>query len=705
MPDERDNDPDAVAADAAAERAPFDEAAWLAELFALNPWAKSFFDEEQRLRAAGQWQESTLGSALNDRTRAFQETFRRERRNQTLFRWTQPGDTEGEARHRWNTWANAMLALKRQLKEANIWENRRPVEIAPLKRRYLNVSDTDLSNLCVPGEATFTGFLLPGRVGFERTQFGDQARFDGAQFDDSARFYETVFGGGAYFARARFNELAWFERAQFSGGDTSFESVQFGSATFARAQFSGYFTFSSAEFRNRASFREAVLSSTCVFIGVDFAGGAEFSGARFSADATPDVSGRVFFNDAKFSQAADFTLCQIDFPVTFDSALFRGPVDFRSCQSCVSFSLADCSFEEVPNLIEASFHQPPRLDNLTIADPIDYQDYSDEDPRPHNSDLAKLLLVNRMKLTRDPDDEAKYRALRKLAIDAQDHERELEFHAQEIRCRRFWRDRPWGSCLREVVEGVPNRFGNFGRRTRLVSKAEYDAFQPGTEETDPDKPTRVTLRRIDKRIRPAGSGRFWFGWAYGGVSNFGRSMITPATIWGCLVVAFALSFLALQPSKAYLAPSNAPPVLAKPVFTCPVTPTAAQDSPPSLLPLAPRVCRFVDLHLRWQRDAGIVRTSVAFLSNRQCLQPVGSTPFQEAVSLSLKNALIFIGWDRREAARRTYGCLYGYYYDNNGRSFPNVPFSVSLISLVQNILSAILIFLFLLALRNLLKLK
>jgi len=76
----------------------------------------------------------------------------------------------------------------------------------------------------------------------------------------------------------------------------------------------------------------------------------------------------------------------------------------------------------------------------------------------------------------------------------------------------------------------------------------------------------------------------------------------------------------------------------------------------------------------------------------------------EAFKLALKNGFVFIDWDRSEAAPRTLGCLYGLTSDGNN-TFPKVPSAVTVASITQNLLSAVLIFLLLLGIRNLLKLK
>jgi len=76
----------------------------------------------------------------------------------------------------------------------------------------------------------------------------------------------------------------------------------------------------------------------------------------------------------------------------------------------------------------------------------------------------------------------------------------------------------------------------------------------------------------------------------------------------------------------------------------------------------------------------------------------------KAFKLALQNGFVVIDWDSAQAARRTLGCLYGLTSDGNN-TFPEVPSAVTVASIMQNLLSAVLIFLLLLGIRNLLKLK
>jgi Pentapeptide repeats (9 copies) len=162
------------------------------------------------------------------------------------------------------------------------------------------------------------------------------------------------------------------------------------------------------------------------------------------------------------------------------------------------------------------------------------------------------------------------------------------------------------------------------------------------------------------------SWRFWFGLGFGAFSNFGRSLSRPLLLWLALTALFAAFYLGehedMRNARDALAPSG----------------------------------RFGTLtaHVATTRDA---------LANPPACRVEGE-PFDsadavtEAIQLSLKNALVFdVG--RTDSGRRTFGCLYGLVQDG-----APVPWRVSIASTLQALASGLLIFLFLLAVRNLLRL-
>jgi hypothetical protein len=103
-------------------------------------------------------------------------------------------------------------------------------------------------------------------------------------------------------------------------------------------------------------------------------------------------------------------------------------------------------------------------------------------------------------------------------------------------------------------------------------------------------------------------------------------------------------------------------------------------------------------------DLREARAPSSVFSTLACREPFTSTnAVNEAIQLSLKNALVFnIG--STDAARRTFGCLYGVEQVDEQR-YPRIPFLVSIVSAIQTVASGLLIFLFVLAVRNLLRLK
>ncbi len=190
--------------------------------------------------------------------------------------------------------------------------------------------------------------------------------------------------------------------------------------------------------------------------------------------------------------------------------------------------------------------------------------------------------------------------MKRLAFEAHDSVRELEFYAQEIRSRRFWHDQPFG-------------------RGKL---------------------------------------RFWLGWFYGGFADFGRSFARPVLAWLILVAMFAALYLALRNGGlAFISPS------------------------------AP-----------WSATTQFANAWAALSS--PCTAGT-STAWGEALYLSFRSALLHIDWADTTTTNRVFGCLYG--FDRQGH--PIVPLPVSAASLAQAVISGGFIALFLVALRNLIKMR
>jgi hypothetical protein len=243
----------------------------------------------------------------------------------------------------------------------------------------------------------------------------------------------------------------------------------------------------------------------------------------------------------------------------------------------------------------------------------------------------------------DADIPSRWRALKRLAIQGHDTDRELEFHAREVRSQRFAGDWPLPLPL---------------WRTHVWS----------------------------------GFFRFWFGIFYQIASDFGRSLARPFGFWLAAIVLGAVLYVGQSPAmiearhkqeaKGASAMSAAASRAWHAWLDKKVPCYAGQETPP-------------------KDKNGDTPVYVGALS--PALQR-GTDVANEAWHLAFRNAFIILDGSA-EAAHRTYGCLYGVELYGGSNPLAVVPSAVSTVSAVQKLFSALMIFLFGLALRNMLKMK
>jgi hypothetical protein len=146
------------------------------------------------------------------------------------------------------------------------------------------------------------------------------------------------------------------------------------------------------------------------------------------------------------------------------------------------------------------------------------------------------------------------------------------------------------------------------------------------------------------------SATYLVGLIYGALSDYGRSIFRPVGIWLLSIAAFWACY--------YLA------------------------------------------HLTSARPSATLSELLLSLNDlgSDCVKSSG-WPFLKAGIISLKNALLIFPWDRVEQFARPHACLFGT-VEIDGRSIPDIPDSVILLSIVQAAGSAILLFLVALGIRN-----
>ncbi|GJM01265.1 MAG: hypothetical protein DHS20C07_29440 [Methyloligella sp.] len=419
-----------------------------------------------------------------------------------------------KTREEWNSWAKGVLSKKEKLVKAGKWhvtydydQYGRMATVSadksiPEIQNILNDAYADFSGTNIntftgePGAGgkweehslangkyiievtgieprSFNGYIFPGDVSFKDTAFEDWTQFDSARFHGLCDFTRAKFKGISIFNDAKFYKNTKFSETKFLK-DTDFLNCRFYEGA----------NFFKCEFVGEGNFKENIIHGFCDFGQSKFIRTSDFSNAKFE--------GPVYFQKVNFESHSDFSLSR-----------FLDVTDFEAIQAKRGFNLAEAEFtSNIPNLIQANFTESPRLDNVKmipapklLRSPFGWQRYFwTENYLPYLMRLSNRYFFQYPKhiwnqfwnTRRNPDEEAHYRALKRLAIQAHDHENEMKFFAGEIRSRRHITD-----------------FANF-----LTHNF-------------------------------ASSMRYWAGVAYEAFSDFGRSFIRPALWWFACLWLFA----------------------------------------------------------------------------------------------------------------------------------------------------------------------
>ena len=590
-----------------------------------------------------------------------------------------------QGRDAWNAWAEGMLAERRRLEAAGAWAATRDV-FGSLKpgndatKVWMAAASVEFST---PGQphtfeqpVDFGGWVFPGNAGFNSATFSGDAGFNSATFSGYAEFNSATFSGDAEFDSATFSGDAVFTSATFSG-DAGFTSATFsGYARFDSATFSGYAGFNSATFSGYARFDSATFSGYARFDSATFSGTAGFGRATFSGTAgfnSATFSGYAGFDNATFSGYAGFGQATFEGFTTYADARFEKAANFTAIKSTRAFTLANAVFAQVPDFIQANFAEAPRLDNSHfrwgLVEPGRFWNFPSR---------AVVGLVKRF-FYGDGDRPARYRALKRLAIQGHDGDREQQFFAGEVRSALFTSD--WPLPLEPVVAG---------RARAAWQKWAQDHWLRGLAAFPllwlPVIPWRASAWN--------GFFRFWFGMAYQMFSDFGRSILRPLVVWLAAALITAVYCLGQMPEIAEKRHKSPPPTLWRTIETygndgldawrqgtgC-TTRTEIRDIPKA----------------DGKAEPAIVVTGLTSAIAEK------TNAVTEALHLAFRNAFIILDGGS-DAAHRTYGCLYGVerYGDNPVAILPS---AVSVASAIQKLVSAVMIFLFGLALRNMLKVK
>lgn len=384
------------------------------------------------------------------------------RRDETIVLWKKSEDgraaalAEGKGESEahqvataiWNRWANDMLVRKTELEKAGIWRAEQKM------RKVWSAATNMLIDNCGPINKETRRWMEDASADFSRIKFvprtasalGEQQ--DEADTDktaalqdnrtqpliivvDSLRCDGWKFPGVAGFGAAQFSVPANFERAQFNEAAGFYETQFHDQVWFKEAEFHGDAVFHHAQFRGSAGFIEA-----------------QFRAAFFYET---HFHGSAWFYDTKFARAG-FELARFDGFATFRDASFEGGADFFAVRSEGGFEMERAKFEELPGFIQASFKEAPRLDDIALGPKVE-----------PGSFWRSLFVKSSMEVT------SRHRALKRLAIQGHDHEREHLFFKGELRARRTSEDRWWYSrYLIGIFYDLVSGFGRSVWRPMLV---------------------------------------------------------------------------------------------------------------------------------------------------------------------------------------------------------------------------------------------
>ncbi len=417
----------------------------------------------------------------------------------------------------WNAWANKMLAEKEVLEQSGKWNVHESYDgqfrgclmsYNEQVQAWLDEAFVDFSDLNFEvGPSSDKIALNTNKIVHNKSLVKTVHLFDpisnilGFSYGYVINFSNFIFPSGVNFHSAKFNGRAKFNSVKFYGR-TVFSSAKFiSSANFSSAEFKGVADFSSAKFKGAANFSSAEFKAVAGFISAEFKDGAEFSLVTFH--------NRSSFSKTTFAKTLNLIEATFGGYAQFSQAKFYDEAHLPAIHAERAFDLSGATFfNHIPNYTQAHFLESPRLDNITVLEPIikkprhSWQRYFWN--KKYSTYLARCWGNKKQKRKfswgqftnkhLNPDEEAHYRALKRLAIQAHDHDNEMKFFAGEIRSRRHITD-----CAMPWAKGF------------------------------------------------ASSARYWAGIFYELTSNFGRSLIRPLICW--FAVFFLFSHLYLSASS------------------------------------------------------------------------------------------------------------------------------------------------------------
>lgn len=285
----------------------------------------------------------------------------------------------------WNKWANNLLDEINNLKD-KFDPNNYLIDF-----RGYTFTNEDFSDFIFPINVDFSNSCFNSRVSFKKTKFLNDVSFNGVSFNTNTSFIDVLFKGNVTFWQTNFNNFLMFQNTEF------FKKVQFYNITLSKG----------------AVFIDLKVRSDVIFKNVIFEEHTKFS--NIISNSQNLIS--LLFKNSDFKKLAEFE--KINYKVissAFINTNFRDHVSFKELE--VS-SLRPLDF--ISTVFET---RNPTLDELSYN--------------------IKELQNNTFNVSEAINLESKYRKLKQLAEQNNDHAKASEFYACELYCQRKstknWKD-------------------------------------------------------------------------------------------------------------------------------------------------------------------------------------------------------------------------------------------------------------------------
>ncbi|MGH1407636.1 MAG: pentapeptide repeat-containing protein [Rhodomicrobiaceae bacterium] len=392
---------------------------------AWNKWANEMLEERKRLEEAGNWQVNELKNGfkipINDKTKTwFRNSEANLSSNKADKNFSQaldfsyfifPGETKIENAN----FKNSMLFEHAVFNNNLILKNVKFLDFVTFYNSKFNCH-SNFSSTIFNHKVIFSEAIFMEDTSFHRCIFEDHAGFQNIVFLGLSTFSESTFHFSSQFNGSKFQKFANFYGCIFESA-TRFDNIEFNEAvSFNTSRINHLIGFTSSTFNGHTSFQNIVANLDLIFENTKFLKTLKFNGSV--------IKGLIDFKNAEFNYSSDFSATQ-----------FIKGANYSSIRSKGTFTLESAKFKnELPDFIQANFEEAPRLDNIELGDAI-----------PPKS------LVKSITTFIHPDIKARYQALKRLAVQAHDHENEQRFWAGELRSDRSLRTEDGSWNLRPLV--------------------------------------------------------------------------------------------------------------------------------------------------------------------------------------------------------------------------------------------------------------